>query len=477
MDDLEADNALHLRSVRSPIPHGTLNSVDTTDAAQMPGVVAVLTAADFDLPPNRPTRPADLATSRPLIATDKVRFVGEIVAVVVAENPVAAADAADLVWADIDPLEAAPTIEHALAATDLLYPEIGTNVVHEDGDPADPDFFTDADVVVEGRFYNQRLAAVPLETSNALAVPESDGTLTAWVSSQNVFGPRNTIAKALGMDRSEVRGRVTDMGGGFGAKFYNYPEQILAAELARRYGRPVRWSETRTENMVAMTHGRAQHQRVTIGAKNDGTITGLRVHVDQDVGAYPTFGVYIPVWTRLMASGVYKIPKIEFYYRDIVTNTMSIHAYRGAARPEAAALLERILDMLADRLDFDPAELRRRNFVAPHEFPYTTPVGARYDSGEYEKALDAALGIAGYDALRAEQARRRTAGDSKLLGIGISSYVEITAPDGQEEWGAAEVHDDGTVTVRVGTSSHGQGHETAFAQVAAAQFKIGRAHV
>ncbi len=472
MDDLEADNALHLRSVRSPIPHGTLNSVDTTDAAQMPGVVAVLTAADFDLPPNRPTRPADLATSRPLIATDKVRFVGEIVAVVVAENPVAAADAADLVWADIDPLEAAPTIEHALAATDLLYPEIGTNVVHEDGDPADPDFFTDADVVVEGRFYNQRLAAVPLETSNALAVPESDGTLTAWVSSQNVFGPRNTIAKALGMDRSEVRGRVTDMGGGFGAKFYNYPEQILAAELARRYGRPVRWSETRTENMVAMTHGRAQHQRVTIGAKNDGTITGLRVHVDQDVGAYPTFGVYIPVWTRLMASGVYKIPKIEFYYRDIVTNTMSIHAYRGAARPEAAALLERILDMLADRLDFDPAELRRRNFVAPHEFPYTTPVGARYDSGEYEKALDAALGIAGYDALRAEQARRRTAGDSKLLGIGISSYVEITAPDGQEEWGAAEVHDDGTVTVRVGTSSHGQGHETAFAQVAAAQFKI-----
>ncbi len=472
MDDLEADNALHLRSVRSPIPHGTLNSVDTTDAAQMPGVVAVLTAADFDLPPNRPTRPADLATSRPLIATEKVRFVGEIVAVVVAENPVAAADAADLVWADIDPLEAAPTIEHALAATDLLYPEIGTNVVHEDGDPADPDFFTDADVVVEGRFYNQRLAAVPLETSNALAVPESDGTLTAWVSSQNVFGPRNTIAKALGMDRSEVRGRVTDMGGGFGAKFYNYPEQILAAELARRYGRPVRWSETRTENMVAMTHGRAQHQRVTIGAKNDGTITGLRVHVDQDVGAYPTFGVYIPVWTRLMASGVYKIPKIEFYYRDIVTNTMSIHAYRGAARPEAAALLERILDMLADRLDFDPAELRRRNFVAPHEFPYTTPVGARYDSGEYEKALDAALGIAGYDALRAEQARRRTAGDSKLLGIGISSYVEITAPDGQEEWGAAEVHDDGTVTVRVGTSSHGQGHETAFAQVAAAQFKI-----
>ena len=473
IDDLDADEALHLRAVRSQIPHGVLNSVDTEAAKQVPGVVAVLTADDLDLPANNPTRPAPRETGRPLVAKGKVRFVGEVVAVVVAEDPVAAADAADLVWADIDPLEASPTIEHALQATELLFPEIGTNIVHEEGDEPDPDFFEDADVVVEAKFYNQRLAAVPLETSNALVFPESDGSVTAWVSSQNVFGQRNAIARALGMERTDVRGRVTDMGGGFGAKFYSYPEQIIAAELARRFNRPVRWSESRAENMVGMTHGRAQHQHVTIGAKADGTITALRVHVDQEVGAYPTFGVYIPVWTRLMASGVYKIPKIEFYYRDVVTNTTQVHAYRGAARPEATALVERIVDMLAAETNIEPAEIRRRNFIQPEDFPYKTPVGANYDSGDYEKALDMALAMADYEALRAEQERRRAAGDSKLLGIGLASYVEITAPEANPgEWAAAEVHDDGTVTVRVGTSSHGQGHETAFAQVAAAEFKV-----
>jgi len=472
MDDIDVVDGLYLRSVRSQIPHGVINSIDTADAAQLPGVVAVLTSEDFDLPPNRPTRPADIVTSRPLLAKDKVRFVGEIVAVIVAESPVAAADAADLVWADIDPLEAAATIEAALEANELLYPGLGTNVISTVDVEADPDFFVDADVVVEGTFRSQRLAAVPLETSNSLAVPEEDGTLTTWVSSQNVFGPRNTIAKAVGLDRSAVRGRVTDMGGGFGAKFYVYPEQILAASLARRFGRPVRWSESRSENMVSMTHGRAQTQHVTIGAKEDGTITGLRVHVDQDVGAYPAFAVHIPVWTKLMASGVYRIPKIEFSFRTIATNTTSVHAYRGAGRPEAAALVERIMDILAGRTGIDPVELRRRNYVQPDDFPFTTQMGARYDSGDYEKALEVALAMADYEALRAEQLRRREAGESKLLGIGVASYVEVTAPDGQEEWGAAEVHDDGTVTVRVGTSSHGQGHETAFAQVAAEEFKI-----
>ncbi len=472
MEDLEAVNGLYLRSVRSPIPHGILNEVHTDEAKELPGVVAVLTADDFDLPPNRPTRPADMSTSRPLVAKDRVRFVGEIVAVIVAESSIAAADAADLVWADIDPLEACATVEQALETTEYLYPELGTNVVAEKGDEPDPEFFADADVVVEAVFHNQRLAAVPLETSNTLAVPESDGSVTAWVSSQNVFGQRNTIAKALGMERSDVRGRVTDMGGGFGAKFYSYPEQILAAELARRFNRPVRWIESRTENMVGMTHGRAQTHRVALGATSDGRITGLRVHMDQEVGAYPTFAVFIPVWTRQMSSGVYKIPKIEFHYRDIVSNTTPVHAYRGAGRPEAAALVERIVDLLADRIDVDPTELRRANFIQPEDFPYETATGAHYDSGDYEKALDKALEMAGYDDLVAEQQRRRSAGDSKLLGIGVASYVEVTAPADQEEWGAAEVHEDGTVTVRVGTSSHGQGHETAFAQVAAAEFKI-----
>ncbi|MCP3975840.1 MAG: xanthine dehydrogenase family protein [bacterium] len=472
MEDLEAVNGLYLRSVRSQIPHGILNEVHVAEARELPGIVAVLTADDFDLPDNRPTRPADIATGRPLVARDRVRFVGETVAVIVAESQVAAADAADLVWADIDPLDACASVEQALAATDYLYPELGTNIVAEKGDVPDPDFFADADVVVEAVFHNQRLAAVPMETSNALALSESDGSVTAWVSSQNVFGQRNTIAKALGLEPSEVRGRVADMGGGFGAKFYSYPEQIIAADLARRFNRPVRWIESRAENMVGMTHGRAQTQRVTIGAKADGKITGLRVDLDQEVGAYPTFAVYIPTWTRQMASGVYKIPKIEFHYRDIVSNTTPVHAYRGAGRPEASALVERIVDLLADRLEVDPTELRRVNFIQPEDFPFETATGAHYDSGDYEKALDKALEMADYSGLRAEQERRRAAGNGKLLGIGVASYVEVTAPADQEEWGAAEVHEDGTVTVRVGTSSHGQGHETAFAQVAAAEFKI-----
>jgi carbon-monoxide dehydrogenase large subunit len=392
---------------------------------------------------------------------------------VVAESPQAAADAADLVWADIEPLPAVSSIGGATAeGAPVIWPEIGSNVVHTDAGTGSSDPFGEADVVVAGDFRNQRVAPIPLEGNSALAIPRDDGRLEVWVGTQNVFSHRHTIARALDVERAKVRGRVPDMGGGFGAKFYSYPEQILTAVIATELGKPVKWIERRGENLVGMVHGRAMTQHVEIGAKRDGTIVGLRVAVDQEVGAYPSFGAVLPTFTRLMASGPYRIPKVDFSYRAVATNTTTVHAYRGAGRPEATAFLERILDMLARHLDVDPVELRRRNFFAPEDFPLETVTGARYDSGDYEKAMNEALRIAGYDELRAEQARRRSSGARRQLGIGLSSYVEVTAPDGSHEWGAADVHEDGTVTVRVGTSAHGQGHETAFAQIAGGIFNV-----
>ncbi len=473
LDDIDVEGVLHLRSVRSAFAHGILSGVDTEAAFEVPGVVAVYTAADVDLKASPAAARIGRAAYRPLIATDRVRFAGEIVAVVVAETAEAAVDGAERVWPDIDPL---PAVTSMAAATGdgapVLFPELGSNVVKVVAEENDPELFADADVVVRASFRNQRVAPVPLEANSALAVPEDDGRLTLWVGTQNVFGHRGAAARALGVEPDLIRGRVPDMGGGFGAKFYAYPEQILVAEVARRLGRPVKWLETRSDNLQGMTHGRAQDHHVELGAKRDGTLVALRVNLDQDVGAYPSFAAVIPYFTRMMAAGPYRIPRIEFSYRVIVTNTMSTHAYRGAGRPEATALLERAMDLMAGRLEMDPAELRRRNFFASDEFPVTTAVDAVYDSGDYEAALDRALEIAGYEALREEQERRMGSGDRHRLGIGLSTYVEVTAPADSGEWAAAEVNDDGTVTLRVGTSAHGQGHETAFAQIAAQQFQI-----
>ncbi len=460
------EGALWMGVVRSPVPHGRITDIDAAAAAALPGVVGVYTADDLDLPPLRPGAPgADPVTARPILARDVVRFVGEPVAVVVADDPVTAADAVSEVWVDIDPLPAVATPEAALAEdAPLLFPELGTNVVLTGGEPADHDILAGADVVVRGEFLNQRVAPVPLEPNNAAALPHGDG-LEVWVGSQNVFIHQIIIAATLGIDRGQVHVVVPDMGGGFGAKVQPYPEQILTAALAHRLGRPVRWQETRTENLLAMTHGRDQHQVVELGARRDGTIVGLRARLTQNSGAYTHFGAFLPFFTLLMASGPYLIPEIDVTWRSVATNTTPVHAYRGAGRPEATAMVERAMDLLAAELGLDPAEVRRRNFIPPDHFPYRTPTGARYDSGDYGAALDRALELAGYDALRAEQAERRRRGDRIQLGIGLSCYVEITAPAERNEWSSAEVFPDGTVEVRVGTSAHGQGHETAYGQI------------
>ncbi len=470
------DGALFMVPVRAGIPHGHLGGVDVSMASDLPGVVGIFTAADLDLAVAASgARGVAPEFGRPPLAMDTVRFSGEIVAVVVATSERSAFDAATMVFPDIDPLPAVSDAYRAMQPdAPILHPEAGTNVALAVGIEAGADdagFFAEADVVVRTRIANQRLAPVPLETNSALAVPTEDG-LDLWVGSQNVFAHRNAISRAIGLDRNRIHAMVADMGGGFGAKFYVYPEQVIVAALAMRLDTPVRWHESRRDNLAAMTHGRAQTLDVEIGATGEGRITGLRVRAVQDVGAYPLFGARLPEWTRLMAPGVYDIPKVDFGWRSVVTNTNPVHAYRGAGRPEATHAIERIMDMLAAELHLDPVELRRRNFIGPDRFPHTTATGAEYDSGNYEAALDRALETAGIDELRADQQRRRREGARFQLGVGVACYVEVTAPDGYHEWSGVEVHEDGMVTVRVGTSGHGQGHETAFAQVASSLLNI-----
>src|SRR5579884_2256407 len=346
------------------------------------------------------------ALARPRLAAGVVRYVGEPLAVVVAESAAAAVDARELVDVDYEPL---PAVVDPIAATEegapLLFPDHGSNVV-SDGGAADEDPLEGADVVVRARLVNQRVAPVPLEPNAALAVPEPGGGLTIYASTQSPFGVRREVASALGLEEEAVRVVAPDVGGGFGAKGGAYPEQIVVAALAHRLGRPVRWAETRSENLVGMTHGRAQVQDVELGARRDGTIVGLRARALTDVGAYSWRGTFLPGVTRVMASGVYRIPRIAFRPMAVVTNTTPTGPYRGAGRPEAAALLERSMDLLAAELGMDPVEIRRRNFISPDQFPYQSPTGASYDSGDYAKALDRALELVGYQELRAEQRAR-----------------------------------------------------------------------
>lgn len=472
LGDIEVDGELWMVPVRSAVPHGELGEIDISEARSAPGVIGVYTAGDFELPPLPVGSPGlDDRTRRPIVASERVRFVGDIVAVVVASSLREAADAADLVWADIDPLPVVGTPEDGIAPdAPLLFPELGTNVVHDRGE-IDPTVMEDAEVVVELLVENQRVAAVPLEVNGALAIPE-DGRLTMWIGSQAAHSHKRALTSTLGLDANAVTVKVPDVGGGFGAKIYLFPEQALVAHLALWLERPVRWEETRSENLLAMNHGRAQSSRIKLGATREGRFTGVSIDITQDAGAYPLFGSYLPAFSRRMAVGPYLIPKVEFTWRSVVTNTTPVHAYRGAGRPEATMTLERAVDALADELSIDPAEIRRRNFIGTGEFPHVTAVGERYDSGDYEAALDMALSMSGYDDLREEQAHRRAAGGRFQLGIGVSSYVEITAGGSREDWGAVEVEPDGTATIYSAAVSHGHSHETTFPQIISEVLKM-----
>ena len=467
-DDLAPDGCVHVVFVRSTIAHARVTGIDTSEAEAMPGVLAVATKDSLELAPVQGFVMLPPEFSRPPLADGVVRFVGDIVAAVAAETRAQAVDAAEMVIVDYDPLPTVVDPEAALAdGAPILFPDHGTNVAIEFNFGEDPDLLADADVVVHGRFVNQRIAAVPMEPNGILVEPRPGGKLEVTVPTQAPFGVRDGLAAALGLEHDDVHVVAPAVGGGFGAKTGAYCEHVITGALAQRLGRPTKWTETRSENMVAMTHGRGQIQEVDMGLKRDGTIVAVGARIVCDGGAYPAIGAFLPFLTRTMGQGVYEIPKVQVNSISAATNTTPTAAYRGAGRPEATAFLERIIDMAAVELDIDPVEIRKQNFLAPEKFPLTTLTGANYDVGEYAMALDEACRIAGYDDLRTEQEARRERGDTKVLGIGICTYVEVTAGGIFQEFGGVEVQEDGTVVARVGTSSHGQGHETAFSMIVA----------
>src|SRR3954471_7442255 len=473
-DDVDAPGALHAHFVRSEVAHGRILSIDTEAAAAAPGVAAVFTGAALELgafPPG-PMAPDDML--RPTLARDVVRFQGEAIAVVVAESRGAAVDAAELVEVDFEPLQIVVDPERALDdGAPQLFADKGSNLAFQGGN-ADEGALEGADVVVRSRFVNQRLAAVPMEPSATVAVPDpQSGGVRVWAPLQAPHTARDVYADALGLEKDAVHVTVPNVGGGFGARIAAYPEQAAVAGGALRLGKPVRYVESRWETMIAMQHGRAQIQDVELGARSDGTLVGIRVHVIADCGAYPGDAVIMPFLTGQMASGVYAIPRVDFGFRCVVTNTTPIGAYRGAGRPEATALVERAMDMFAAEIGMDPAEVRRRNYIS--DFPHQTVTGAHYDSGDYRNALEKVLATAGYEQLRAEQAARRERGDRLQLGLGLCSYVEWTGFG--PELGTCRVEDDGTVTVTSGASAHGQGHETAYAQLVAGTLGVRLADV
>src|SRR5829696_5126544 len=474
-DDLVFPGTLHAVFVRAPLAHGRIVGVDGSLAAGLPGVAGVFGAADLDLPP-MPAGDAPAAMARPVLAVDVVRFQGEAVAVVVAETRAQALDAPEAVEVDYEPLPVVTDPEAALAADAPRLFADGGNLARARRWPEPSRALEGAEVVVRGRFVNQRVAPAPLEPNAAVAVPEPEGDgLILYAPCQAPFWTRDTVAEVLGMDPGRLRVVVPAVGGAFGARIHTYPEQVAVAALARRLGRPVRHVESRSETMLAMTHGRAQVQEVELAATRDGRITGLRARLLADGGAYPADATPMPSSTRYMASGVYRIAKVEVAWECAATNTTPVAAYRGAGRPEATAMVERAVDLLAARLGIDPAELRRRNLIPARAFPYTTATRARYDSGDYQAALDRVLEAAGYHDLRDEQAARRQRGDTRQLGIGLSAYVEVTGFG--SEYGQVEVCPDGRVTARTGVSPHGQGHETAFAQLVAATLGVGTEQV
>ncbi|GAB2910670.1 xanthine dehydrogenase family protein molybdopterin-binding subunit [Rhodococcus aerolatus] len=472
-DDLveeQLTGALHLTFVRSPAAHGRITSIDTTEALAAPGVVAVVTGADLTgLTPLAPAFPFyNQEMVRPWLATDVVRFVGEPVAAVLTEERYQGEDAAELVEVDIDPLPAVVRPADAASDATLVHESAGTNTVTTYGEPAPAGMFDGCEVVVSEAIVNQRVAPVPLEARAAAAAWGDDGRVTLFCSNQGAQQVKAEVAGWLGVDPQTIHVRTPDVGGGFGAKIGADPEFALVAWLAKHVGRPVRWAESRSENLTGLVHGRGQDQRVTIGGTRDGDVTAYSLEILQDSGAYPRAGAVLPTLTMMMAPGVYEIDTVHSFARSVVTNTTSTAPYRGAGRPEATAAIERAMDLFAAEIGMDAAEVRRRNLVAPFGEPRPNGAGATYDCGDYVGALDRLLAGAGYDELRAEQARRRESGAVTQLGIGVSLYVEITgaAPSGTGEEAEVEVHADGTATVLTGTSPHGQGHGTAWAMLA-----------
>jgi carbon-monoxide dehydrogenase large subunit len=477
--DLTMAGLHYVAFVRSPHAHARIRRIDGAAALRHPGVVRVVTGAD--LKPHCGPVPVDQASTEGgegqssigrkhyALAIDRVRHVGEIVAAVIATTEALAVDAVADVAVDWEPLPAiSDPLEARKPGAPQIHDDAPNNVEHENRiDAGDADqAFAKAFKVVRQRMVSQRLCGVPMEGRAVLAAPDSTtGGLVVWATTQAPHMFRNGLATILGLEQNQIRVVAPEVGGGFGVKFGVYPEDAALAAMAKVYRLPLRWVETRVEHMVATTHGRAHVTDVEAAVEKDGTITGLRVHVLADIGAYPIF-TFIPDLALMMGVGVYRIPNIDLRSTCVFTNTTPVAAYRGAGRPEGCYYIERIVDVAAQELGMTPEAVRRKNFIAPGAFPYTTPTGQRYDSGEYERALTKALQVSKYDALRKDQAGRLARNDRKLLGIGIACYVEMCG-FGPFESAVVRVEPSGTVTAYTGTSAHGQGHETTFAQIIA----------
>ncbi len=480
VDDIKLPDTLHVIFLRSMYGHARIKSVDTAAAAKAPGVVAVYTGKDV----SAKIGPVPCAAALPdlktpdyrVLATDKALFVGHPIAAVVATSRYAAKDAADLIQVDYDELPVVTNEEKAVAGAPFVHEHFGTNIAYKltagegDIDAA----LKGADKVIKQRVIHQRLLPTAMEGRGVLArYYPGEQELTLWTSTQIPHLCRTQVAVMLGMHENKLRLITPEVGGGFGSKLNVYAEEALLGWISMQLGRPVKWIESRRENFQGTIHGRGQIGDIEIGFMKDGTLTGLRYNVIADMGAYfQLLTPAIPTLTGLMLSGCYKIPAIQINITGVFTNKMSTDAYRGAGRPEATYVVERAVDLVAVELGMDPVEVRRKNFPAPSEFPFKTATGLFYDSGNYEGALAKALDMVGYKKLRAEQAEARKQG--RLMGIGVSTYVEICAlgpsqamPAGGWESATVRVEPTGAVTILTGSSPHGQGQETSFAQIAA----------
>ena len=476
VDDIQLTGTTHMAFVRSTEAHALIKGIDVSAALECEGVIGAWTAADLELPP----LPGVPGLERPALAIDKVRFVGEAVAVVVAENKYAAADGTELVIVDYEPLGAVTSIKEATAENaPLLYDELGSNTVAEVPTEDDHQAIFDAAPHTETiKLINNRCTAAPIETNACLADYGPAG-LTVWASFQAPHHLRNRISAWLDIPQDQCRVITPDVGGGFGQKINFTPEFFVAPVLSKILNRPVKYSQTRSEAMTSMYHGRAQEQEVSVAFDNDGKIQALKVFASQDMGGYADgTGMGMPVLTTAMSAGCYVIPNVSIAWRNVLTNTTPIAAYRGAGRPEATYLIERAMDHIAYKLDMDPTEVRRRNYIPKDSFPYPTHSElAVYDSGNFEGALDELLNIMDYQSLREEQAANRENLEKPLLGIGFSSWLEIAGfgPPGSLEgfghlgsWESVQIRiqPDGSAIIYTGASPHGQGTVTTFAQIA-----------
>jgi len=475
VDDVQPADCLHAVFARSHLAHATIARLDLEAAKNAPGVVAAWSAADFeDLEPLEIEAPVDNTPlpARRVLAAGRTRYVGEAVAMLVAESRELAVDALERIDLELDPLPVVTDMEGALAKdAALLYPEFGTNLAFgkESKHGQVKRAFDRAAVLVKERLINQRLIPSALEPRGALAWIDN-GRLTIELSSQSAYGVRDAVAASLRIDEADVRVIVEDVGGGFGSKGGCVGEEIAVAAAARRLNRPVKWIEERSENCAGTWHGRGQVQDVELAAQRDGTVLAVRSQVLADMGAHlEPYSAFVPTVVAELQTGCYRIPASQSTLRAVYTNATPTGPYRGAGRPEAAFLIERMMDRLAGELDLDPVEVRLRNFVRPSDFPYTNAAGSTYDSGNYQASLKRLVELADYPGLRRAQRTAREGG--RLQGIGISTYVEEAAGFAEDR-ATVRLEPDGTITVITGSTPHGQGHQTTWAQLAADAFGL-----